>query len=415
MADDPPTLTRSSVSNQNKSQTVRAKRISATSRSKIVTRPPWAKDEPPSPTASHHELPPSPRGSYVPSDAHRSDVSQHSAGPSGEHRWFPFTRRRPMLPTPEMFGAEPSLTRLERRPTISLGFHHRADRSLESGDKSPEQATSRTLDRGFRIALPTTPATPYTLPQSRTAGWDSPWAARPLESFSHRNIYEQLQNGESAEEQPVEDSAANGSWWPRARKRARAYLLNNTYVPLLFRFINIVFTTAALALAIRIRKVEKRSDSEGALGSSPTLVIIFAPMTLVHVMVTIYLEYFGRPLGLWRTSAKLAYTLLDVLSICSWSAALSLCFDNFFTSLIPCASPSAISWYSNIPRPPSPFGPADENTTGESLCDYQLALIVLVGIGLLMYCFNLVISLYRIFEKVKYHHTSAWGGSTARA
>jgi hypothetical protein len=138
------------------------------------------------------------------------------------------------------------------------------------------------------------------------------------------------------------------------------------------------------------------------------------PRRLLIGVPCLQLEYFGRPLGLWRTSAKLAYTLLDVLSICSWSAALSLCFDNFFTSPIPCANPSAISWYSSIPRPPSPFGAADESTTGEWLCDLQLALIVLVGIGLLMYCFNLVISLYRIFDKVKYHHTWAWGGSTAR-
>ena len=137
-----------------------------------------------------------------------------------------------MLPSPEAFGIEPSLTRLERRPTISLGFHLKDDRSLEPGEKSPEQTASRTLDRGFRVPLPTTPAAPYTLPQSRTPGWDSPWAARPLESFSHRNIYEQLQNGESAETQPVGDSTTNRSWWPRARKRARTYLLNNTYVPL---------------------------------------------------------------------------------------------------------------------------------------------------------------------------------------
>ena len=196
----------------------------------------WAKDEPPSPTGSHHESP-SPGGSDGPSDAHRSDASQNSsAGPSGEHRWFPFTRRRPMLPSSDVFGAEPSLTRHERRPTIiSLGFSHRDDRSLAPGEKSPERASSRTLerDRGLRITLPTTPATPYTLPQNRAPGWDSPWAARPLESFSHRNIYEQLQNGESAEEQPVEDSTtAFERWWPRARKRARAYLLNNTYVPL---------------------------------------------------------------------------------------------------------------------------------------------------------------------------------------
>ena len=133
-----------------------------------------------------------------------------------------------MLPSSEVFGAEPSPTRLERRPTISLGFHHRDDRSLASGDRSPERAFSRTLDRGFRIALPTSPAAPYTLPQIRTPGWDSPWSARPLESFPPWNTYERLQNGESAED----STTTNGRWWPRARKRARAYLLNNTYVPL---------------------------------------------------------------------------------------------------------------------------------------------------------------------------------------
>jgi len=124
------------------------------------------------------------------------------------------------------------------------------------------------------------------------------------------------------------------------------------------------------------------------------------------------LEYFGRPLGLWRTSAKLAHTLLEVLFICAWSAALSLCFDNFFTSTIPCADESSISWYSKIPRPPSPLADTD---VGEALCDNQLALIILIGIGLLMYCFNLVISLYRIFERVKNHHTSSrWSGSSTR-
>ncbi|KAJ3570249.1 hypothetical protein NP233_g4521 [Leucocoprinus birnbaumii] len=91
----------------------------------------------------------------------------------------------------------------------------------------------------------------------------------------------------------------------------------------------------------------------GAVGSSPTVVIIFAPLTLLHVMAAIYLEYFGRPVGLWQTSRKLAHTLSEVLFICAWSAALSLSFDNYFTSLVPCAPPSAISWYNEMPRPPS--------------------------------------------------------------
>jgi len=114
------------------------------------------------------------------------------------------------------------------------------------------------------------------------------------------------------------------------------------------------------------------------------------------------LEYFGRPLGLWRTSAKLAHTLLETVFICAWSAALSLCFDNFFTSSIPCAPWSRISWYNELPRPPSNL-PTFEGSTGDHICDSQLALICLVFVGLLMYCISLVISLYRIFEKVKYY------------
>jgi len=185
------------------------------------------------------------------------------------------------------------------------------------------------------------------------------------------------------------------------KNRFRAFILSNIYVPLLFRFINITFTTSALAVAIRIRQWETDFSLMGAVGSSPTLVIIFAPLTLVHVMVAIYLEYFSRPLGLWRTSGKLAHTLLEVCFICAWSAALSLCFDNYFTSPIPCAPASSIAWYSELPR--APLNSPDVGQIGGVICDGQLALICLVMVGLIMYCTNLVISLFRIFEKVKYH------------
>lgn len=122
-------------------------------------------------------------------------------------------------------------------------------------------------------------------------------------------------------------------------------------------------------------------------------------------MVAIYLEYFGRPLGLWRTSSKLAHTLTEVLFICAWSAALSLSFDNFFTSLVPCAAPSSTAWYNRLPRPQSPMMDLGrhEGGVGDRVCDDQTALICLVGVGLIMYCINLIISLFRIFEKVKYH------------
>lgn len=116
------------------------------------------------------------------------------------------------------------------------------------------------------------------------------------------------------------------------------------------------------------------------------------------------MEYFGRPLGLWRTSAKLAHTLVEVVFICAWSAALALAFDNFFTSVIPCASSSSTAWYNQIPRTASPENL--DGLVGKHICQEQLALICLVGVGLIMYCWNLIISLFRIFEKVKYHPSS---------
>jgi hypothetical protein len=104
------------------------------------------------------------------------------------------------------------------------------------------------------------------------------------------------------------------------------------------------------------------------------------------------LEYFGRPLGLWRTSHKLAHTLFEVLFICAWSAALSLCFDNFFTSYLPCASLSSINWYNELPHPTNDILPNNiDDTIRDTLCDDQLVLIVLVAIGLIMYCVNLII------------------------
>jgi len=199
----------------------------------------------------------------------------------------------------------------------------------------------------------------------------------------------------------------------RRRRAIRKFLLTNTYVPLLFRILNLSFTTAALAVAIRMGKVETQNHVKGAVGSSPNLVIIFAPLTLVHVMVAIYLEYFGRPLGLWRTSAKLAHTLFETLFICAWSAALSLCFDNIFTSPLGCMSTSGIRWYSELNPPINPLtgsiGRKQESEPTDQLCDDQAILTALVFVGLCLYCSNLIISLFRIFEKVKYHTYSLRG------
>ncbi|KAJ7783911.1 hypothetical protein DFH07DRAFT_789617 [Mycena maculata] len=368
----------------------------------VITSPPWAKDEPPSPTDEpfldvQHAT-----------ESRPSVASFHSTYPSDSpSRWWAFTRPRGDSDANEQLSPQ-----TENKPDRkNVSFKDRSiswlpsqrDGSTTFPRRIRQQSRASSINRNWNlsITLPTPPQASFTLQHNITPGWDVPWTSRVgAQGPPGRHNSEGASNftEEEEEDSPV-DPHKNYSVWHRRRKRLRAFILTNNYVPLLFRCINITFTTTALAIAIRIRLLERRTHTMGELGSSPTLVIIFAPLTLVHVMSSIYLEYFGRPLGLWRTSAKLAHTLSEVLFICAWSAALSLCFDNFFTSVIPCASASAIEWYSTIPRPQADGDPVSD----DHRCDDQMALICLVGFGLLAYCSNLVISLFRIFEKVKYH------------
>ncbi|XP_006454428.1 hypothetical protein AGABI2DRAFT_197536 [Agaricus bisporus var. bisporus H97] len=339
----------------------------------IVTAPPWARDEPPSPVPLiRADLP------AGPSDA----ASTHTLLSQGESRWWSFTlpRHRPDYHRTfrDFLPASPSLQ--------STSFYRKA------APPPPKRSA------GLSLPLPD-PTTQFTRHQVTSPGWDSPWTTR---SSAQGPLRKRDTEASYFSQRPPSDEERQQHARPLSRrKQVRRFIFTNPYVPILFRVINIAFTTSALGMAIQIRKIEMSNHAMGAVGSSPTVVIIFAPLTLLHVMAAIYLEYFGRPVGLWQTSGKLAHTLSEVLFICAWSAALSLCFDNFFTSLIPCASESHISWYNELPRPDSNV-PELLGSAGDDICQNQLSLIILVGIGLIAYCSNLVISLYRIFEKVKY-------------
>ncbi|KAJ6604765.1 hypothetical protein DFH09DRAFT_1019072 [Mycena vulgaris] len=390
---------RASTSTLNPSPSVRTARHPAPVPS-VITSPPWAKDEPPSPkeenfTDTHHAT-----------ESRPSVASFQSTYASNEpSRWWAFTRPRgdsDASPEQLMSPAKPDRKSVSFKDRSISWLPTQRDGSSALPRRNRQQSRASSINRNWNlsITLPTPPAASFTMQHSVTPGWDVPWTSRvgaqgpPGRHNSDASGFTEDERDDS----PV-DPGKQKTLWGRRRKRLRAFILSNAYVPLLFRCINVTFTTTALAMAIRIRHLEMRMHTMGELGSSPTLVIIFAPPTLVHVIFSIYLEYFGRPLGLWRTSAKLAHTLSEVLFICAWSAALSLCFDNFFTSIIPCTSASSISWYSTIPRAQSGSDPVGEDRR----CDDQLALICLVGFGLLAYCTNLVISLFRIFEKVKYH------------
>ncbi|KAJ8495046.1 hypothetical protein ONZ45_g13013 [Pleurotus djamor] len=318
--------------------------------STVITSPPWARDEPPSPkepssvTDSNH-----PTTETRPSDVVSLQSSSYpGSSTAAASRWWAFTLPRPR----EMTQADllNPAAKLERKSIVDRSISWLPTSAMrEAASSSLRKDKERPRDRE-KEAEPDSANDPYSPGQNwgmpppmppfahnKTPPWDPPWGGQSPAGPSGTPDYVMSTDRQS------DDRNKYLTNWQRRKKQIRRFILTNVYVPLLFRFINISLTAAALGVALHIRRVEQRWHVMGAVGSSPTLVIIFAPLTLVHVMAAIYLEYFGRPLGLWRTSGKLAHTLSEVAFICAWSAALSLAFDNFFTSLIPCASPSHIS------------------------------------------------------------------------
>lgn len=257
----------------------------------------------------------------------------------------------------------------------------------------------------------------YTRNQPLTPGWESPWRpeSRGEHSikfgkyrFNHHGeggYFPHTETGRSSSVRKKRRRGGKGGgnivsdpgllldmgWW-------RHFLLHNAFVPLLFRIINVAFTTCTLAIAIKLYRTLKDEGAEDSVGSSPIVAIIFSPLTLVHVGVQIYLEYFSHPIGLWRVGSKLFYTMTEVIFICLWSAELSLSFDNYFTSTLVCTPFN--SPYANDSNPV--FGEQRLNDPAKKpyICRMQGALIGLVFTSLLAYVIVFSVSLFRIFVRV---------------
>lgn len=245
----------------------------------------WARDEPPSPSSSVTNFDVSQPLQNSASRPSFDVVSFNSAKDAS--RWWTFTLPRPRdqhpptQPKPKLSidtavgDPEKGTHTPPRRPwlpnTASLN-------AVRRGDKGKEMAHTGSLSERknvkLNVELPPPPAAPFTLSHNPTPGWDTPWTARARDdSFG-------LTGDSTDEDLP---RRGRGGKLP---KRWRTFLLNNVYVPLvsrclswslhspanlpqLFRFINVTFTSAALAFAIRIRQLEKQNHALGALGSSP--------------------------------------------------------------------------------------------------------------------------------------------------
>ncbi|SNX84168.1 uncharacterized protein MEPE_02876 [Melanopsichium pennsylvanicum] len=262
------------------------------------------------------------------------------------------------------------------------------DRDIEKQHK-PDEPEYPTMSFKARMEHPEV----FTVHQPATPGWASPW--KPEErghgGLNAAGYFPRTDSGRTIGSRDGRRGAWLDTW--------KNFLIHNPFVPLLFRLINIAFTSATLAVAIKLLIILRSEEANDAVGASPLVAIIFAPLSLVHVGFQIWLEYFGRPIGLWTVQSKLSYTVVELVFICLWSSELSLTFDNYFTSTLICVNYG--SPYVG-PREPPADRPSPLLHPGRKpyICRLQGSLIGLVFVSLLAYLIVLTVSLFRIFVRV---------------
>jgi hypothetical protein len=211
-----------------------------------------------------------------------SDVASfQSSGPGDPQygsRWWAFTLPR----SRDMGGLSASRLKSERKGLKgrSMSWMTSKEKDIETSPKTSD----RPKDWDLRIPMPPPIQHPFTISHNQTPGWDTPWTPRITHNLSRPPSHPLLGDGEFGKLH-TDDDHKHGSTWQKRKRRFRAFILSNPYVPLvsrfywrtpfiliffqLFRVINIAFTTAALAVAIRIRLYEMHRNVMGAVGSSP--------------------------------------------------------------------------------------------------------------------------------------------------
>ncbi|GJJ09649.1 hypothetical protein Clacol_003873 [Clathrus columnatus] len=306
----------SQVTSSSRSQSG-SERTTTASRSTIkpvITAPPWAKDEPDSPDDDAATMFERNRQSGTPTTNIAPTISDlsttYSNSSNNNHLWnfvFPhFKRNKQFHSSSSLDLNEPAhndssqSSKMPSRPILPKLINPTRRSSRISPEESTATASSSQSQNGksaLRLQLPLPPDPPFTVSHTKTPGWDSPWTPRvPTSVLTRQGDLESNPTEVRTDASRTKENLENNSSQKPLRKRIRGYFLHNNSVPLVSRIINITFTTVALAFAVRIRLVEQRNHLLGAVGSSPYLAIIFAPLTLVHVMVAIYVSAIDQKL-----------------------------------------------------------------------------------------------------------------------
>lgn len=200
------------------------------------------------------------------------------------------------------------------------------------------------------------------------------------------------------------------------RLRVRRMLFLDARVTIYIRLFNLAIAVTLLALSITVRQKVGQLGLRGIIGPSTTLIISYSCLTIVHVLTAIYREYFGRPIGLWGLRSKMLWVCLDLLFIALWSSGATLAINDYIDTPLGC-TPSTPWWsngieYTDMPNSALPGYAVFETTIpvpdqlkgsplARSVCRRQVGCFAVSVVVLLLYCGNMVLSLFRIFETVR--------------
>ncbi|GMK60038.1 hypothetical protein CspeluHIS016_0902550 [Cutaneotrichosporon spelunceum] len=200
------------------------------------------------------------------------------------------------------------------------------------------------------------------------------------------------------------------------RNRLRRMLFLDARVTIYIRFFNLGIAVTLLALSVTIRQKIDQLGLSGVIGPSTTLIIAYSSLTIVHVLTAMYREYYGRPIGLWGLRSKMLWVCLDLLFIALWSSGATLAINDYINTPLDC-TPLMPWWshgieYTNTPSTSLLSFAVFESTVpvsesaklsdvARSVCRRQAGCFAVALVALLLYCGNMVLALFRIFETVR--------------
>ncbi|GAA5882139.1 hypothetical protein JCM16303_005623 [Sporobolomyces ruberrimus] len=264
--------------------------------------------------------------------------------------------------------------------SIGRRTSNQRNREQDKQDYHRKMTQSMTINLG--------PPNIFSINQATTPGWASPW--QPFERSGDDRRFQDPFDISQQQTAAVEASR---------KSRFENFILHNPFSPLFFRGINLVAVTCTLALAGHIRRQEERAGVVGVIGTSTLFILVIAPIAIIHIFITLYIEYFGAPIGLWEIRKKMFYTLTDLVLICLYSSALSLSLDDLFTSSLECTAYTPYRRY-NSPSPTVVGSAGIDGTLADQICSQQIAQVVFIFLSVFVYLAVLIISLFRIFAKV---------------